>query len=304
MPPRRRAPRTNGTEPVTAQPTTGGATTGGTATGAATPTTGGTITGGATTDGAAAEAAAGAGGAAPRVPLRVLTYNIHGQQDDVAALARVVRDVAPDVVVVQEGPRRLRWRTRAADLARRCGLFSGGGGAPAAGNLLLLGQRVRVLETWSVLFPLNPRHHLRGVAFARCVLDWGDASAPDSPFVVAGTHLSTDPEQRVRQAGLLAPVLAGRSEPVLLGADLNEPPDGPAWKQFHAAGLRDAAAEGVAAGTAAPTFSVASPRHRLDALLVGDGWQVTGHRVVDTPDARLASDHFPVLAELTPVAAG
>jgi endonuclease/exonuclease/phosphatase family metal-dependent hydrolase len=229
-------------------------------------------------------------------PVRVLTYNVHGQKDDVEALARVVRAAAPDVMVVQEGPRRLRWRTRAADLARRCGLFSGGGGAPAAGNLLLFSQRVRVLETWSVLFPLNPRHHLRGVAFARCVLDWGDATRAEQPFVVAGTHLSTDPEQRLRQAGLLAPVLAGRSEPVVLGADLNEPPDGPVWKQFGGVGLRD-----IAPDDAPITFSVASPRHRLDALLVGDGWRVAGYQVIDSADARVASDHFPVLAELTPV---
>jgi endonuclease/exonuclease/phosphatase family metal-dependent hydrolase len=229
-------------------------------------------------------------------PLRVLTYNVHGQRDDGAALARVVREAAPDVMIIQEGPRRLRWRTRAADLARRCGLFSGGGGGPAAGNLLLVSQRVRVLATWSVSFPLNPRHHLRGVAFARCVLDWGDGSSPERPFVVAGTHLSTDPEQRLSQATLLAPVLAGRDEPVVLGADLNEPPDGPAWKQFHAVGLRDTAPAGAPA-----TFSVAAPRHRLDALLVGDGWEVGRYRVVDTPDARLASDHLPVLADLVKI---
>lgn len=234
----------------------------------------------------------------PAPPVRVMTYNVHGQKDDAAALARVVREAAPDVLVVQEGPRRLRWRTRAADLARRCGLFSGGGTA-AAGNLLLFSQRVRVLETWSVLFPLEPRHHLRGVAFARCVVDWGDGEKPTAPFVVAGTHLSTNADLRLRQAGLLAPALAGRAEPVVLGADLNEAPDGPVWKQFESAGLRDIAPDGAPA-----TFSVASPRHRLDALLAGDGWTVGSYRVVDTPDARLASDHFPVLAEVTPVKRG
>ena len=34
------------------------------------------------------------------VPLRVLSYNVHGLRDDRAALARLVRDLAPDVVIV------------------------------------------------------------------------------------------------------------------------------------------------------------------------------------------------------------
>src|SRR5439155_27089952 len=65
--------------------------------------------------------------------LRVLSYNVHGQRDDRAALAAVVRGLAPDVAVIQEAPRRLRWRTRCADLARRLDLVHAGGGAPAVG---------------------------------------------------------------------------------------------------------------------------------------------------------------------------
>ena len=47
---------------------------------------------------------------AARVPLRVVWYNVHGLRDDAAALAGVVREAAPDVVIVQEAPRRFRWR--------------------------------------------------------------------------------------------------------------------------------------------------------------------------------------------------
>ena len=50
--------------------------------------------------------------------LRVLSYNVHGQRDDVAALGRLVRDLAPDIAIIQEAPRRFRWRQKCAQLAR------------------------------------------------------------------------------------------------------------------------------------------------------------------------------------------
>jgi len=69
--------------------------------------------------------------------LRVLSYNIHGQQDGPAALAEVVRAADPDVVIVQEGPRRLRWRTKSAQLAHAFGLVYATGGLPSLGNVIL-----------------------------------------------------------------------------------------------------------------------------------------------------------------------
>ena len=50
--------------------------------------------------------------------LRVLSYNLHSLRDDRRALAEVVRGVAPDVAILQEAPRRFRWRQKSAPLAR------------------------------------------------------------------------------------------------------------------------------------------------------------------------------------------
>ena len=81
------------------------------------------------------------------VPLRVVSYNIHSRRDDPAALAAVVRAAAPDVLIVQEAPRRFRWRQKSATLAESFGLVVAAGGLPSLGNLLLTSLRVRVLDT-------------------------------------------------------------------------------------------------------------------------------------------------------------
>ena len=56
------------------------------------------------------------------VPLRVMSYNVHGLADDRAALIELVRELAPDVLIVQEAPRRFRWRHKCAALADDAGL--------------------------------------------------------------------------------------------------------------------------------------------------------------------------------------
>src|SRR5262245_19724793 len=99
------------------------------------------------------------------VAVRVVSYNIHGQRDDRAALVEVVRGLAPDVLLVQEGPRRLRWRTRSADLANRCRLVYAAGGEPALGNVAMVSMRAQVVDTWCVQFPLTPGRHMRGAVF-------------------------------------------------------------------------------------------------------------------------------------------
>jgi endonuclease/exonuclease/phosphatase family metal-dependent hydrolase len=220
------------------------------------------------------------------VRLRVLSYNVHGLRDDGPALRSLVRDAEPDVVVMQEAPRRLRWRTRCASLARDLGLVYAAGGGSALGNLILTSHRVRVHETWCLRFPLTPGRHLRGAAFAR-------ASVGDVPFVVAGSHLSTDAGERPAQAARLAEALAAAGTgPVLLGVDLNEAPGGPAWQALAAAGLTGPE------GGLPPTFPAGQPRERIDALLVGPGVRVESCRVLDGPEARRASDHLPIVADL------
>ncbi|WP_326556690.1 endonuclease/exonuclease/phosphatase family protein [Micromonospora sp. NBC_01796] len=231
------------------------------------------------------------GGGVAGVRLRVLSYNVHGQRDDVAALAATVREAEPDVVIVQEGPRRFRWRHKTGVLADALGLVVGGGGLPSLGNIVLTSLRVRVRRTWHRQFPLTPGRHMRGAIFAECAV----GSDTIAPFVVAGSHLGTDPTERPGQAALLKRELSELHLPVVLGADLNENSGGAAWRTI-ADGLTDAA---VAAGRAdARTFPCADPRDRIDALFVDPRIVVTGYDVVDTPQTRRASDHFPVLADL------
>lgn len=232
--------------------------------------------------------------------LRVLSYNVHGQRDDVAALAAVVRAAAPDVVIVQEGPRRFAWRQRGAALAQRLGLVVAAGGLPSLGNLVLTSLRVRVHRTWCHRYPLTPGRHMRGAAFAECsVGPYDPVGVPAGPgaarFVVVGSHLATDPVERPAQAAGLKGRLAEVRLPLIVGADLNEQPDGAAWRTL-ADGMIDTA---VAAGREDRlTYPCGDPRRRIDGIFVAPRITVAGYDVVDTPQTRRASDHFPVLADL------
>ncbi|BCJ51132.1 hypothetical protein Asp14428_26070 [Actinoplanes sp. NBRC 14428] len=221
------------------------------------------------------------------VRLRVLSYNVHGLRDDRAALTGLVRELAPDVVIVQEAPRRFRWRHKCAALADDFGMVVAAGGLPSLGNLLLVSLRVRVHDTWCLRYPLTPGRHLRGAAFARCTV-------PGGRFTVSGSHLATDPTERPEQAAVWKEALSAVEGPLVAGGDLNEGPGGGAWRTV-ADGLVDTASRG---GGATLTFPATLPRQRLDALFVSPGIEVDRYEVVENDTARRASDHLPVLAEL------
>ena len=217
------------------------------------------------------------------VPLRVLSYNVHGLRDDRSALTGLIRDLEPDVVVVQEAPRRFRWRHKCAALADDIGMVVAAGGLPALGNLILVTLRVSVHETWCLRYPLIPGRHLRGAAFARC-------SVKDARFTVSGSHLATDSIERPAQAAQWKSALAAVEGPLVAAGDLNEGPGGGAWRTL---------ADGFAAPRdAGLTYPATLPRLRLDAVFVSPDIAIESYDVIETDQARRASDHLPVLVDL------
>ncbi|WP_249997770.1 endonuclease/exonuclease/phosphatase family protein [Actinoplanes sp. M2I2] len=218
---------------------------------------------------------------APR--LRVVSYNIHGLKDDRAALIGVIRELEPDVLVVQEAPRRFRWRHKSAALADDLGLVVAAGGLPSLGNLLLVSLRVAVHDTWCMRYPLTPGRHLRGAAFAR-------GSVRGGTFTVSGSHLATDPTERPAQAALWKQELNRVEGPVIAAADLNEGPGGGAWRTVED-GL-------VSSADAPPTFPATLPNRRLDGIFVSPGVTIDRYEVVESEQARRASDHLPVVVDV------
>jgi endonuclease/exonuclease/phosphatase family metal-dependent hydrolase len=226
--------------------------------------------------------------------LTVLTYNVRGLRDDLGALVRVVRGSGAQLVYVQEAPKVVRWRARAAELARRCGMVVVTGGRTAAGNLLLSDIAVTVHRTRDVLLPLGypPRRELpqrRGATLA-------ELSLAGHRFTALGTHLSLYPQERARQAGHLLGLVPPDAPPPVLAGDLNEEPGG-AVSTALGERLVDAAVAGGDPGT--PTFSTRSPRRRIDYVWADPRLPVTGYEVLDSADVRAASDHFPVRVRLT-----
>jgi endonuclease/exonuclease/phosphatase family metal-dependent hydrolase len=212
-----------------------------------------------------------------------MSYNVHGLADDRAALVSLVRDLEPDVLIVQEAPRRFRWRHKCAALADDTGLVVAAGGQPALGNLLLVSLRVAVHDTWCVRYPLTPGRHLRGAAFARGTVRGG-------AFTLSGSHLATDPAERPAQAAAWKEQLSMIEGPLIAAGDLNEGPGGSAWRMVED-GL-------VTPADSGPTFPASLPARRIDGIFVSPGITVEKYEVVDDERALSASDHLPVLADL------
>jgi len=233
--------------------------------------------------------------------IRVLSYNIRSMRDDTAALARVVRACAPDLVLLQEAPRFFRWRKKLARLASETGLVILTGGATAAGPAILCSLRATVERTEDVLLPLTPGLHRRG--FATAVVRFGGAR-----LGVLSCHLSLEKEERYAQGGMLLDRLAGLgTQHAVAGGDLNEHPGGRTFRRL-ADGLQDC-------WTAAPrggeyTSPPGDPHQRIDAVFATKGIEVLGcgvplgHPGVTDADLRAATDHLPVLAALRVPAAG
>lgn len=213
--------------------------------------------------------------------LRVVAYS-RTPLGDPPATVEAIRALRPDIAVVIGGPRRLRWRTRAADLANRLGLLYAAGGEPALGNLILVRMRVTVPEAVYLRYPLVPGRLMQGAAVIRaCVAGRG--------FTVVGTRLSPYADERPAQAAALAAELDRRERPAIVAADVGC--DGDAWQTL---------ARGRTAVGAAPASG--DPERSGHIMIFTDPpIEILRHEWVPLPRARTAeySDPGPaLLAEL------
>lgn len=218
--------------------------------------------------------------------LRVASYNLRGLQDDVAALARTVRVIDPDVLCLQEVPWVGAVDHRIADLAQRCGLVWSGRSQRAGQTSVLTNLRTQVLSVTHHRLPTRSWRDRRGVAITR-VAPFGRTS-----IAVASVHLSLDADERLAHARAIMERLAAVPGPALLAGDLNEQDDGAAWQLFRSAMRPVSPAE--------PTYPSATPARLLDVIFATPDVEVLPHREVPWvwEDLKAATDHRPVWVDV------
>ncbi|MGH3544871.1 MAG: endonuclease/exonuclease/phosphatase family protein [Mycobacteriales bacterium] len=242
--------------------------------------------------------------------LTVACYNVRGLRDDPRAVADVIRAMAPDLLVLAEAPRTWLRRRRCAALAAEVGMrIVAGLRERGEGNLILAGPEISVLASTTLRLPRRPFQRPRTAVLARCVafgsapygsVPSGSAQFNAAPITVVGTHLSTVAAERGDQIERVAAAAQAFSEvddALIVAGDFNEAPGGVVWQRLSTLGLVD-----VGAADPAPTFSTRRPRRRIDAVFCSDSLAPRNYRVWRAGEVVSASDHFPIIVELEPVA--
>ena len=225
--------------------------------------------------------------------LRVLSYNVHRWGDDRAALARVVRACAPDVMLVQEAPTWFGTRRKRRALAASFGMRYVAG---SARNVILVADGIELGEPlhWRIWRPFVRRRlnfiatQLPGGAVG------GQVLVGTTRVAVVSCHLGLHILGRQHELEQVLKRCRTFGTPYLLAGDLNEEPDGPVWKRLAEEGLVDLGAD------AGPTFSSTDPHKRIDGALVSPFLKARLRHVPAThDDLAAASDHLPLLIELS-----
>ena len=239
---------------------------------------------------------------------RILTYNVHrcvGSDGrlDVGRVAAVIAAEAPDIVALQEvdvGRARTGRVDQAHEIARRLGMTSRFNAALTVeeeqyGDAILTHLPERLIKAgalpgYAPLKRLEPRGAL-WVALE---------SGPGQEIQVLNTHLGLVPREQQSQArALVGPQwLAGsaRRDPVILVGDLNATPRSQVYRILTGE-LADAYRSRSSGQARLATFPAGMPILRIDHVLISAGLRIKSFRAVNTPLARLASDHLPLVAD-------
>ncbi len=229
--------------------------------------------------------------------LRVLTYNIrHGEgmdgAIDLARVARVIRDAAPDVVALQEVDNRAA-RTGGVDQAATLGELTGMAHAFApfmefeGGEYGLAVLSAHPIVSTRVIALPPGRHEPRAALAVEIAL----AEGPAVTFACLHLDWLEDDTERFAQAEALIGALEG-VRAVILAGDFNDVPGSRTLRAFEDAGF--IAAEPT--GSAGETFPADRPRTRIDFVMHRPTFAFVAE--AETLDEPVASDHRPVLARM------
>lgn len=229
----------------------------------------------------------------------IASYNVHkcvgvDGRFDPSRVAQVIREIAPDIIALQEADKRFGARHGLLDLARlkeETGLVP----VPVAsanaaahgwhGNVVLFRQGL-VRDVHQVSLPgLEPRGAL--------VVDLDLEGGTEVRIVAA--HLGLLRRSRSQQTRMLLDVMRNRDErPTLLLGDLNE------WRLGDRSSLKELGPAFGALPLPVPSFPSGLPLLALDRIIANRPEMLSDVMVHDTPLARIASDHLPIKAFLDP----
>jgi len=230
------------------------------------------------------------GSVKPQTPgtLRVLTYNIHhgeamDKKFDYERLAKVINDLSPDIVALQEvdvGTERASGVDQAALLGKLCRMHHTFGQAmPYQGGQYGEAVLSRFPIEKVLVHPLPYQFEQE----PRAALEVRISPAGLGPVAFVGTHLCHQKvENRLQQTQRLSYLFSKQEGgPVILAGDFNARPGSEPMKVLLDAGWTDAVA----------------PHSVIDYVLVRscDPWKVKEVSVVNEP---IVSDHNPVLVVL------
>ena len=244
----------------------------------------------------------------PAPALRVATYNVHGcvgmdRQRSESRIAEVIASMSADVVGLQEldsGRKRSAAVDQAAAIATQLGwkhFFHPAmrDGDEQYGDAII--SRYPLALNRAVELPGSGTWYCR----EKRVALWADVEANLGLVHVINSHFGLGRAERILQARLLIGAewlgsLASDAPLVLLG-DLNSVRASRAYRTI-AEHLRDVRTLVRPTG-AFRTFPTRFPSLAVDHIFVNAALQPISLSVHRTPVARIASDHFPLVADLT-----
>ncbi len=231
--------------------------------------------------------------------LRVLSFNIlHGATTkgdfDLSVIAKVINDVNPDFVALQEVDFKtnrarkmdlateLGWRTNMAPLFGKAMKYDGG----EYGEGIL--SKHSFLQSQNIALPHAPGSEPRAALEIVTVLPSGDTIA------IVGTHLDhlKDEKDRVAQAKKINEVFASNKYPTILAGDLNAVPGSTPINILEEMWTASYDKENPQ-----PTYPSDGPTKKIDYVLFypQNRWKVHETAVIRDP---VASDHCAYLVTI------
>jgi endonuclease/exonuclease/phosphatase family metal-dependent hydrolase len=237
--------------------------------------------------------------------LRVATYNVRGcvgvdRRRSETRIAEVIASLRADIVGLQEidrGRARSAGLDQAAAIAEQLGwhfVFH-----PAMqraeeqyGNAIVSRFPLRLERVCALVG--------RGAWYCRETRAalWAEAETSVGTVHVINTHFGLGPAERLRQAEQLASEdwigAAPDHLPLVLLGDFNNLPRGPAYRALTSR-LRDTR---MLLSARTRTFPTPFPLAAVDHIFINAALHPVALQVHRTPLARIASDHYPLVAEL------